>query len=259
MRRTDYPRSLFSFILSLIIVSASPLSLAQGDAHNIVVETEFGASWQSRNDVQIPNDNLGTRFALDDIAGSGPWLLARFNLLWDINEKHGFRVLLAPLSYTENTILESSDVSFAGAQFQSGEAVEASYKFNSWRVSYRYHMIENENLDLWLGGTLKIRDAEIKLRQGQVTANDDDLGVVPLFYLAARYRLGERWHFNAEMDALAGGPGRAIDLGLRLDYTLNPQWEIGAGLRTLEGGVDSDDVYNFAWFNSVVFSTRYKF
>ena len=83
--------------------------------------------------------------------------------------------------------------------------------------------------------------------------------MVPLFYVAARYRLGERWHLNADMDALAGGPGRAIDLGLRVDYTLNPNWEIGAGLRTLEGGVDSDDVYNFAWFNSVVFSTRYKF
>jgi len=258
MRPTKSLQPFLSLTFSLILVSASQLSLAQSDGRNIVVETEFGASWQSRNDVQIPNDNLGTRFALDEIAGSGPWLLARFNLLWNINEKHGFRVLLAPLSYTESNVLES-DVSFAGTQFQSGEAVEASYKFNSWRVSYRYHMIENDNLDLWLGGTLKIRDAEIKLRQGQVTANDDDLGVVPLFYVAARYRLGERWHLNADMDALAGGPGRAIDLGLRVDYTLNPNWEIGAGLRTLEGGVDSDDVYNFAWFNSVVFSTRYKF
>ena len=258
MRHTKSLQPFLSLTFSLILVSASQLSLAQSDGRNIVVETEFGASWQSRNDVQIPNDNLGTRFALDEIAGSGPWLLARFNLLWNINEKHGFRVLLAPLSYTESNVLES-DVSFAGTQFQSGEAVEASYKFNSWRVSYRYHMIENDNLDLWLGGTLKIRDAEIKLRQGQVTANDDDLGVVPLFYVAARYRLGERWHLNAEMDALAGGPGRAIDLGVRVDYTVNPNWEIGAGLRTLEGGVDSDDVYNFAWFNSVVFSTRYKF
>ncbi len=258
MRPTKSLRPFFSLTFSLILVSASQLSLAQSDGRKVVMETEFGASWQSRNDVQIPNDNLGTRFALDDIAGSGPWLLARFNLLWDINDKHGFRVLLAPLSYTESNILKS-DVSFAGTQFQSGEAVEASYKFNSWRVSYRYHMIENDNLDLWLGGTLKIRDAEIKLRQGQVTANDDDLGVVPLFYLAARYRLGERWHLNADMDALAGGPGRAIDLGVRVDYTVNPNWEIGAGVRTLEGGVDSDDVYNFAWFNSVVFSTRYKF
>ncbi len=258
MRPTNNLRSLINPGLSLILVLASQLSFAQSDGRNIVVETEFGASWQSRNDVQIPNDNPGTRFALNDIAGSGPWLSGRINLFWDINDKHGFRVLLAPLSYSESNILQS-DVNFAGAQFDSGEAVEAGYKFHSWRFSYRYHMIENENLNLWLGGTLKIRDAEIKLRQGQITANDDDLGVVPLFYLAARYRLGERWHFNAEMDALAGGPGRAIDLGLRLDYSVNPNWEIGAGLRTLEGGVDSDDVYNFAWFNSVVLSTRYKF
>jgi len=208
--------------------------------------------------VQIPNDNLGTRYALDDISGNGPWLSARINLVWNINEKHGMRVLLAPLSYTETNIL-NSNVDFAGGQFQSGLAVEASYKFNSWRASYRYHMIDQDRLDLWLGGTLKIRDAEIKLRQGQISANDDNVGVVPLLYLAARYRLGNKWYLNAEMDALAGGPGRAIDLGLRVEYTLNPRWAIGAGYRGLEGGVDSDDVYNFAWFNSFVVSTSYKF
>ena len=61
------------------------------------------------------------------------------------------------------------------------------------------------------------------------------------------------------MDALAGGPGRAIDLGLRLDYQAGPCWTIGAGFRTLEGGADTDEVYNFAWFNSVVLATRISF
>jgi len=258
MRHNRYLRPNVLLAAFLVLMSAAPLTWSQDSAPGFVLETEFGPGWQSRNDVQIPNDSLGTKFALDDISGSGPWLTARLNLLWDINEKHGVRVLLAPLAFEETGALRS-DVDFAGGDFQASEPVEARYKFNSWRVSWRYHSINRDRWDLWLGATLKIRDAEIRLTQGQVTATDDDVGFVPLFYLASRYRLGERWTFNAELDALAGGPGRAIDLGLRPDYDVNSRWTVGAGYRGLEGGADTDDVYNFAWFNSFVFSTRYSF
>lgn len=250
-------KSLTLSLLLFLLLASQPL-LSETDGHGFLVETEIGPSWQSRNNVQIPNNTMGTRFALDDLSGSGPRLSTRINLLWNINERHGLRFLLAPLSYKETGIL-NSNVSFAGSEFQSGQAVESIYKFNSWRVSYRYHMVDQDRWNLWFGGTLKVRDAEIKLRQGRVTANDDDLGVVPLIYVAARYRIGNKWHLNAEMDALAGGPGRAIDLGLRLDYRLNRRWEIGVGYRGLEGGVNSDDVYNFSWFNSLVLTTRYEF
>lgn len=246
------------FVVFAVFIFASQLLFAQSGEPKVVLETELGATWLSRNDVQIPNTNMGSRFALDEITGSGPRPSARVNLLWNINEKHGLRFLLAPLSFTERNILDS-DVAFAGSDFQAGESIESSYAFNSWRASYRYHMVDQDRWDLWLGGTLNIRDAEIELRQGQTTANDDDVGVVPLLYVATRYRLADRWHLNAELDALAGGPGRAIDLGVRLEYTLNKRWAIGAGYRGLEGGADTDDVYNFAWFNSFTLSAMYKF
>ncbi|MGA0935859.1 MAG: hypothetical protein ACO3R5_12115 [Pseudohongiellaceae bacterium] len=233
-------------------------ALAQAGRAPIMVETEFGPGWQSRNDVKIPNDTFGTRFALDAVTGSGPWLTARVNLIWDANEKHGMRVLLAPLNLSETGRLQVN-TDFADSTFQAGQPVEARYRFNSWRVSYRYHLVEKARWNLWIGGTLKVRDAEIKLHQGTTTANDDDVGLVPLFYLAGTYQLDQHWTLKADMDALAGGPGRAIDLGLRLDYTLNDRWSIGAGYRGLEGGANTDDVYNFAWFNSLVFATSYRF
>ena len=31
----------------------------------LIVELEGGPVWQSRNDVQVPNDDTGTRFALE--------------------------------------------------------------------------------------------------------------------------------------------------------------------------------------------------
>ena len=82
---------------------------------------------------------------------------------------------------------------------------------------------------------------------------------MPLFYAASRYQLSELLTLSADIDALAGGPGRAIDLGIRLEYSISPRLSIGAGYRGLEGGADTDDVYNFAWFNSFIFSTRYAF
>ena len=248
----------FFLLLPVLLSTFSPPAMTQEDIPSFVLETEFGPGWQSRNDVKIPNDSLGTRFALDDISGNGPWLTARLNLLWNLNDKHGVRVLLAPLSYEETGIL-NTNVNFAGASFQADQPVEARYKFNSWRASYRYLMVDSDRWNLWIGGTLKVRDAEIKLTQNGLTSSDDDIGFVPLFYLASTYQFGERWSLKTELDALAGGPGRAIDLGLRLDYRINDQWSAGAGYRTLEGGADTDDIYNFAWFNSDVLSTSFRF
>ena len=53
-----------------------------------------------------------------------------------------------------------------------------------------------------------------------------------------------------DVDALAGGPGRAIDLALKLRYDIDPRWAVTVGYRTVEGGADVESVYNFAWFNS---------
>ena len=61
------------------------------------------------------------------------------------------------------------------------------------------------------------------------------------------------------LDALGGGPGRAIDLALKLGYDFSRRWALTFGYRTVEGGADVDDVYNFAWFNYAVVSGVYKF
>ena len=167
------------------------------------------------------------------------------------------RVVLAPFSYTERGFLDE-DTRFAGESFSADESVKASYKFNSWRVGYHYRFYDSNDWRLWVGGTLKVRDAKIELKQEGISADDDDLGVVPLLYLAGEYRINDSWHFQFDFDGLAGGPGRAVDLGLKLGYQVNDRWRVSAGYRGLEGGVDSDDVYNFAWFNTALVALDYR-
>jgi hypothetical protein len=248
-------------VATFILVLASGLTAATSDAADnsrFSLELEAGPTWQASNDVQIPNDELGTRFSLKDLVGSGPWPAGRLYATWNINQRHGLRLLLAPLSYTESGTFDD-EVLFAGEAYQAGVPTDATYQFNSWRVSYRYQFKDGDRWKLWVGFTAKIRDAKIQLRQGDVTSNDTDLGFVPLLHFAAAWRVAEEWHLIADLDALGGGPGRAIDLALKIVYDINDQWSVSAGYRTVEGGADVDDVYNFAWFNSAVVSGIVRF
>ena len=67
----------------LTLVVAGPVQ-AQ-DSPRFSLELEKGPVWQSRNDVQIPNDEFGTKFSLVDLAGNGPWLGARIYGTWNIS------------------------------------------------------------------------------------------------------------------------------------------------------------------------------
>ena len=48
-------------------------------------------------------------------------------------------------------------------------------------------------------------------------------------------------------------------MGLCANQCTNDRWRVSAGYRGLEGGADTDDVYNFAWFNTGLISARYSF
>ncbi len=248
------------YALAIVAIgfAALPGSPVLAQNYPFSIELAAGPSWQANNDVQIPNDSEGTRFSLKDVAGSGPWTAFRINAIWNINERHGIRLLIAPLSYTETGAFDDP-VDFAGQTYVAGMKTEASYRFNSYRLSYRYHFYDKGPWKLWVGATAKIRDAEIRLKQGDISSKDDDVGFVPLLYFAADYQFSDRWSLAADIDGLAGGPGRAIDLGLMLNYSVDQQWKVGIGYRALEGGVDNDEVYNFAWFNSALISANYRF
>jgi hypothetical protein len=248
--------SIVAALLACLLSLASAASAT--DDTRFSLELELGPVWQSRNTVQIPNTEVGTRFSLEELVGSGPWAAGRLYFTWDINRRHSLRVLAAPLSYTESGVFDET-VAFAGESYEPGLPTDATYQFNSWRVGYRWRFKDGENWTLWLGFTAKIRDAKIALSQGARSSEDNDLGFVPLLSFAADYRLADRWHLLFDFEGLAGGPGRAFDAALKVGYDFNDHWGILAGYRTVEGGVDIDDVYNFAWFQYAVVSGVFRF
>lgn len=267
-----------TLILALAAIFAA--GLAAAETPRFMLELEAGPAWQTRNDVQIPNDDTADRFSLVDVLGKGPWPAARLYFTWNINDRHGLRLLLAPLSVTETGTLPET-TRFQGERFYDEVPVEATYKFNSYRLTYRYRYHDSERFTGWVGFTAKIRDAKIELRAAEARppemvssriaefppdasywpdpAKKTDLGFVPLLHLAGDYRFADRWHGLFDVDALAGGPGRAIDGSVRLGYDINEDWTVSGGYRTVEGGADVDAVYNFAWIHYAVLALQYGF
>ncbi|MFN2370553.1 MAG: hypothetical protein ABR506_05280 [Candidatus Krumholzibacteriia bacterium] len=238
--------------------AAVPAHGAETAAPRIRLELEGGPVWQTVNDVQVPNDGAGTRFSLVDALGKGPWAAGRGYLTWNINERHGLRALFAPLTVTDDAVL-GAPLEFAGAGFAAGEPTDATYKFNSWRLSYRYRFHAGERWTWWVGFTAKVRDAKIRLEQAGVAAEKTDVGFVPLLHVAGTWRLSPQWALELDVDALAGGPGRAEDAALKLRYRVDDRWSLAAGYRTVEGGADVDAVYAFAWLHYAVGSVAVAF
>jgi hypothetical protein len=237
----------------------SPFSTAEGQGvPKFEIEVEAGPVWQSRNDVQIPNDASGTRFSLVDLSGSGPKPAGRAYLTWNINRRHSLRALLAPLSFTETGTF-AEPVDFAGESYEVGTPVDGTYKFNSWRLGYRYRFSDSEKLSLFVGFTAKIRDAKIELSQAGTASKKTDIGFVPLLNFGADWNFTHAWSLLFDFDGLAGGPGRAFDVALKLGYDLGDRWRIAAGYRTVEGGADVESVYNFAWLHYGVASVAIRF
>ena len=252
MKRATMRRLLPAAALALLLPAS-----AAAQAPRLIVELEGGPAWQSYNDVEVPNDGSATRFALDELVGTGPWPAGRLYLTWNLAERHGLRALVAPFSLTE-TGTPAEPIRFAGADYAAGEPVEATYTFNSYRLTYRYRALGGERSTAWIGFTAKIRDATVALEQGPTSSRKDDVGFVPLLHLAGDWYFAPDWRLRFDADGLAGGPGRAIDATLKLGYDLGRHWTVSAGYRTLEGGADVDEVYAFAWLHYLVGSASYR-
>lgn len=250
-------RSLVTSMTLGLVAMLAGAAEAAATPPRLALEVEAGPTWQTTNNIRIPNDASGTRFSLVDVVGKGPWTAARVYLSWNLNEATSLRALYAPLSITETGEL-AEPVSFAGGDFPSGPAT-ATYKFNSYRVTYRHRFHEGTKWSWWWGATAKIRDAQIAIEQEGNRAAKDDLGFVPLAHLSGEWRPASRWSLVFDADALAGGPGRAEDVTVKLARDLGECTRLAIGYRMVEGGADVDEVYTFAWLHYAVASLRVCF
>jgi hypothetical protein len=239
--------------LAAWVASAACIALTAAQAQaaapqeRFSLDLEWGAAWQQRNEVQSPNDATGTRFPLDRLTGRGPYAAPRLQLTWPLNPRDDLRLVAAPLRVKKDGTLASA-VNYEGETFNAG-VTSATYRFDSYRLTWRRTFSESDDWTLKAGVTGKVRDAEITLRQGGTTASRGDLGFVPLLHLYAQRRITDHSRLIFDADGLASSRGRAFDLSLRYSHDLQPGIALFAGARLLDGGANNDSIYNFARFN----------
>lgn len=233
-------------VFVVLIVGTAANALAQQSRWTL--DIEGGLVVPGYNDVQIPNNDNATRFSLKDDVGIDNKVYYRLRLSYLLSRRHQLSLLYAPLSLNAAGSLKTP-VNFQDARFEAGTAVTGLYRFNSYRLSYRYRLLDRRSLSVWIGFTAKIRDAEIKIQSDNQVSSRTNVGFVPLLHFYMDWQWGSRWGMVLEADALAAKQGRAEDVSATVYYRLNQNVRFKMGYRFVEGGSDGDEVYNFAFIN----------
>lgn len=238
--------------MTLPRIAIAALLMAAAPAAHAGVEADFetGAVFSARNDARIPGDG-GTTFSLVDDLSTPAVPFFRLRLGYRFGQRHLVTALYAPLRVNATGTLDR-DLSFGGATYPAGSRLLAVYRFDSYRLTYRYSFVSRDGLDVAAGFTAKVRDAETSL-YGPTVRRKTNVGFVPLLNVHVAWRPGSgAVGLLFDADALAAPQGRAEDVLLAVTWAVRDEVELRTGLRVVEGGADNDEVYSFAWFNYAV-------
>lgn len=242
----------FSIGLLFLAVVHSESAMAQ-----VEVDVESGIVFPGYNDVRIPGDQ-GTHFSLNDDLKSDNSFFYRIRLNYIFNLRHRISVLYAPLkTHSEGSMAQ--DIYFEDVVFSANTDLEGTYKFNSYRLTYRYDIVKNPGFEFGLGITAKIRDAKITISSSESVSEKSNVGFVPLINFMLLWNINDQFGLLLDGDALAAPQGRAEDVLVAATYRLSDNVGIRAGYRILEGGADNDEVYNFSLFNYASVGITYTF
>jgi hypothetical protein len=214
------------------------------------LDFETGAVATGYNNVRIPGDQ-GTLFSMKDDLVPKTKIFYRIRINYTIRTRHTLSLLYAPLEVKSNGNV-ANDIYFEGVTFPANTDLSGTYKFNSYRLTYRYEIVLKPKFEFGLGFTAKIRDASISLASSGLESEKTNVGFVPIINFRMLWKPSEKFGVLLEGDALAAPQGRAEDVLIAATYRVSDRFGLKAGYRMLEGGADNDTVYNFALFNYAV-------
>ncbi|MBK8482417.1 MAG: hypothetical protein IPL40_14830 [Proteobacteria bacterium] len=226
-------------------------------ADGIEADFEAGVVSASRNDVRIPGAG-GTQLSLVGDLSAPPTPVFRLRVGYRFGDRHLVSALYAPLRIDATGVL-SRDATVAGQTYAAGSSLLGVYRFDSYRLTYRYSFVRNETVEVAGGLTAKLRDAEISI-YGAETASKKNTGFVPLLNFHVGWRPGGgSLGLVLDADALAAPQGRAEDILLAATWAASDRMVLRIGYRMVEGGADNDEVYNFAWLHYAVAGVDLRF
>jgi len=270
------------FIL-IIIASMLPVVTAWADkgilnskdrAIHATINGELGFIGVLNHVIQFGQN--GSRF--DYVADGGQEILfpsMRISGELEVAERHRFIFLYQPLTL-ETTATLTRDILVEDVWFLQNEAVNLKYGFAFWRFSYLFDVINKKQVELSVGLSMQIRNADIlfETTDGEKFVENRGVGPVPILKLRFNHWFAKHFWWGMEIDGFYAGSkilngstdefeGAILDTSLRLGYTLTDYLSIFANVRHLGGGAVGtedepdrigDDGYTHNWFHTLGFS-----
>lgn len=221
------------------------------------IDLETGAVITGYNNVRIPG-NTGTLFSLKNDLKAQTNAFFRLRAGHTFCNRHTLFLLYAPLN-VKSAGISDRIIDFQGVAFPDNRLINATYRFNSYRLTYRYDIVQKSRFEFGLGFTAKIRDAEIALNSQELTASKTNIGFVPIIHFRLNWKMNDKFAWLLEGDALAAPQGRAEDVLLAATYKYSDHILLRLGYRILEGGADNRQVYNFSLFHYASLGIAYSF
>lgn len=240
--------------LHSILVSATTVFLflvfSTNTRAQFIADVESGAIFGGPyNRIKIFTET-GTEFnAFGEQFRVQPNIFVRLRAGYTIADRHTIIGLVAPLTIFSYTDGYSQDIQYQGTNFDASLPLEVRYVFNSYRLTYRYHIVEKEKITFALGATAKIRQASVRLKNDQVSSINTNLGFVPIINLYLNWRPIEKLGIILEGDGLAVPQGRAEDFFIGAAYYATDNLAIKAGYRLLEGGGSNPESIVFTYIH----------
>ncbi len=125
-----------------LAISISLFCLVGNAKAQVSFDVEAGIVATGYNDVRIPGDT-GTFLSFSDELSSNAKFFSRVKVGYRIGERHEVLALFAPLEFSYSGSVDRN-IDFQGKTFLAGTNIDATYKFNSYRLSYRYLWIQNQ-------------------------------------------------------------------------------------------------------------------
>ncbi|UCC99694.1 MAG: hypothetical protein JSW66_07370 [Phycisphaerales bacterium] len=230
----------FVFATALVFMTLIASEVRAG----ISIDIEAGVASSGYNDIRIPG-NTGSDISLTDDLKSDESEFWRARLGIGLGQKHRLSLLVAPLRLESSGSVDRA-IDYNGVTFEAGEALSARYRFDSYRLTYSYALVQSDRLDFDIGFTAKIRDAAIRIESEQRSSEKTNTGFVPLINFGVDWSFTSQFGLLIQGDALAAPQGRAEDVLLAPYADLSDRLRFRVGYRILEGGADNDEVYTFA-------------
>ncbi len=283
--------SYFSIIVLFVLLSCGTFPsnlIAQNTNDSIVKQSwqkfrfELGgylANTSSSLRLNRSGSGIGVDVDVEDALGLNTTSITgmfTFNYRFSQTNRHALHLSVFQLTRTATKILEN-DLEIGDNYYPAGSSLSTRFALNVSKLSYRYSLIHDERLDLYLAGGLYIMPMDLKVERRVIEFDEKQLAdlvaPLPVIGVGSSVYLTKKWMLKNDMNffylELDSYKGNMIDINLLLEYYILNNFGLGLGYNSfnidvkardkdagLGLGFDGDIAYHLS---GIVFFAHYSF